>query len=151
MARTTDISRRAFGAGLAGTAALAASGRAWAQSPSDGVIDVATIGEPGPLDPTVATSDLVSIITQHVFETLFCFDGAWQVRPLLADGLPTMSPDAKSYAIKLRSGVHFHDGSPMTSDDVVASLQRWLKLSPRGKQAASSVSAVATDGPLRLR
>ena len=147
---TTGISRRAFGAGLAGTAALAGSGRAWAQAPTDGVINVATIGEPGPLDPTVATSDLVSIITQHVFETLFCFDGSWQIRPLLADGLPTVSPDAMRYAVKLRSGVRFHDGSPMTSDDAVASLQRWLKLSPRGKQAAESVAAVAADGPLGL-
>lgn len=147
---TTDISRRAFGAGLAGTAALTAAGQAWAQAPGGGVVSVATIGEPGPLDPTIATSDLVSIITQHVFETLYCFDGAWQVRPLLADGLPTVSPDAKSYAVKLRPGVRFHDGSPMTSEDAVASLQRWLKLSPRGKQAAASVAEVAADGPLGL-
>lgn len=147
---TTHISRRTFGAGLAGAAAMATAGRSWAQAPADGVISVATIGEPGPLDPTVATSDLVSIITQHVFETLFCFDGAWQVRPLLADGLPTISPDARTYAIRLRSGVRFHDGSPMTSDDAVASLQRWLKLSPRGRQAAPSVAGIAADGPLGL-
>ncbi|MGI3902130.1 MAG: ABC transporter substrate-binding protein [Janthinobacterium lividum] len=145
-----DISRRAFGVGLAGAAALAATGRAWGQAPSGGVISVATIGEPGPLDPTVATSDLVSIITQHVFETLYCFDGAWQVRPLLAEGMPIVSPDGMSYAIKLRPGITFHDGSAMTSDDAVVSLQRWLKLSPRGKQAATAVTGVAADGPLGL-
>ncbi len=147
---TQDISRRAFGIGLAGAAALAATERVWAQTPSGGVISIATIGEPGPLDPTVATSDLVSIISQHIFETLYCFDGSWQVRPLLAEAMPTMSPDAKSYAIKLRSGVHFHDGTPMTSEDVVVSLQRWLKLSPRGKQAATAVTGVAADGPLGI-
>ena len=144
-----DISRRAFGTGLAGAAALAALGPARAQAA--GVITVATIGEPGPLDPTIATSDLVSIITQHVFETLYCFDGAWRVRPLLADGLPTVSPDGLRYAVKLRPGVVFHDGSPMTAEDAVASLQRWLKLSPRGKQAAPSVAEVAAEGPLALR
>ncbi len=148
--RTGYISRRAFGVGLAGTAVLAAASRAWAQAPSGSVLSVATIGEPGPLDPTVATSDLVSIITQHVFETLYCFDGGWQVRPLLADGMPTVSPDAKTYAVKLRPGVRFHDGSPMTSDDAVASLQRWLKLSSRGKQAAPSVAGITADGPLGL-
>ena len=73
-----DVTRRAFGAGLAG--ALAA------------------------LDPTVATSDLVGIITQHVFETLLCFDGSRQIRPLPADGLPDVSPDGKGSAVKLRPG-----------------------------------------------
>ncbi|RYC30384.1 ABC transporter substrate-binding protein [Lichenibacterium minor] len=150
MTRLTEISRRAFGTGLVGAATLAAAGRAWAQAPAGGVLQVATIGEPGTLDPTVATSDLVSIITQHVFETLFCFDDAWQVRPLLADGLPTVSPDARRYAVRLRSGVRFHDGTPMTSDDAVASLERWLKLSPRGKQAAPSIAGIAADGPLGL-
>jgi peptide/nickel transport system substrate-binding protein len=150
MTMMTPITRRSFGAGLAGAAALAAAGRAWAQAPGGDVISVATIGEPGPLDPTVATSDLVSIITQHVFETLYCFDGAWQVRPLLADGMPTVSPDGKTYAVRLRPGVRFHDGSALTSDDAVASLQRWLKLSPRGKQAATAVAGVAADGPLGM-
>ena len=144
------ISRRAFGVGLAGAAALAVTGQAWAQAPAGGVISVATIGEPGPLDPTVATSDLVSIITQHVFETLYCFHGSWQVHPLLAADLPTVSPDGKSYAVKLRSGVTFHDGTPMTAEDAVLSLQRWLKLSPRGKQAATAVTGIAADGPLGL-
>ena len=63
MTTMNPITRRAFGAGLAGAAALSATGRAWAQAPAADVINVATIGEPGPLDPTVATSDLVSIIT----------------------------------------------------------------------------------------
>ena len=150
MTRTDHITRRAFGAGFAGAAALAAVGPARAQAPGGGVITVATIGEPGPLDPTVATSDLVSIITQHVFETLYCFDGDWQVRPLLADGLPAVSADGKVVSIKLRPNVRFHDGSAMTAEDAVASLERWLKLSPRGKQAAGSVASVAADGPLGL-
>ncbi|MDR3470536.1 MAG: ABC transporter substrate-binding protein, partial [Devosia sp.] len=105
---------------------------------------------PGPLDPTIVTSDLVSIITQHIFETLYTFDSGWQIRPLLADGMPQISADSRQYAIKLRSGVHFHDGSAMTSDDVVGSLQRWLNLSPRGKQVAPFVEQISADGALGI-
>jgi len=32
--------------------------------------------------------------------------------------------------------VKFHDGSDMNATDVVASLQRWMKIATRGKQAA---------------
>ena len=88
-----------------------------------GIVNVATVGEPPTLDPMVSTADLVGIITQHIFETLFTFDKDWKVTPLLAESLPELSPDGKIYTIKLRQGVNFHDGSAMTSEDVVASLE----------------------------
>ena len=113
------------------------------QAQTKSAIDIATIGEPGPLDPVTVTSDLVSIITQHVFETLYAFDGKWEPAPLLAAALPTVSDGATLYTIPLRTGVKFHDGTGMAADDVVASLQRWLKASPRGKLAAPVVEAVA--------
>lgn len=117
-----------------------------AQQPGS-VITVATIGEPPTLDPVGVTADLVSIITQHVFETLFTFDAEWKPVPLLASALPQVSADGKSYTIPLRSGVTFHDGSAMTADDVVASLERWTKLSPRGKSAAAMIEGIAAkDG-----
>ena len=117
-------------------------GHAQAQT-AKSAIDIATIGEPGPLDPVTVTSDLVSIITQHVFETLYAFDGKWEAAPLLAAALPEISDGGKLYTIGLRQGVKFHDGSTMTADDVVASLQRWLKASPRGKLAAPAVDEIA--------
>jgi peptide/nickel transport system substrate-binding protein len=148
------LSRRSLGLGLVGVAATAAvGGPAFAQAtaPKGGVIRVATIGEPGPLDPTATTADLLSIITQHMFETLYTFDAQWQIRPLLADGMPQVSADSKQYRIKLRQGVKFQDGSPMTGDDVVASLKRWTRISPRGKLAAPYIQNVAMqDGVLAI-
>ncbi len=87
-----------------------------------GVVNVATIGEPPTLDPMASTADLVGIVTQHIFETLYTFDKNWKVAPLLAESLPEMSADGKTYTIKLRSGISFHDGSQMNAEDVVASL-----------------------------
>jgi peptide/nickel transport system substrate-binding protein len=92
-----------------------------------GVVSVATVGdEPPTLDPMVSTGDLVGMVTQHFFETLYTFDKSWKVTPLLAAAMPDLSEDGNVYTIRLRDGVSFHDGSHMTSADVVASLKRWM-------------------------
>lgn len=112
-----------------------------------GVINVATVGEPPTLDPMTSTADLVGIVTQHIFETLYTFDKKWNVTPLLAESLPEISADGKTYTIKLRTGIKFHDGSDMTSEDVVASLNRWTKLASRGKQAADFIESISAADP----
>ena len=48
-----------------------------------GTLRVATIGEPPHLDLMVVTSDLSSMIGQHVFETLFTFDETYSPVPFL--------------------------------------------------------------------
>ena len=118
---------------------LAATGIASAEPAKGGVIDVATIGEPPTLDPMASTADLVGIITQHIYETLYTFDKDWGITPLLAaEHAGDLAPTASSTPSRCGTGVKFHDGSDMNSADVVASLQRWMKIATRGKQAAGS-------------
>lgn len=116
---------------LLGTALIASSSFAFAQE-KGGVINVATVGEPPTLDPMASTADLVGIVSQHMFETLYTFDKDWKPTPLLAVAMPEISADGKTYTIKLRSGVKFHDGTDMDATDVVASLERWTKTASRG-------------------
>lgn len=111
------------------------------------VINVAIVGEPDTLDPMVSTKDVVSIVTQHVVETLYTFDGSWNVAPLLAEDLPKISDDGKTYDIELREGITFSDGSKLDSADVVASLERWMKIASRGKTVADKVTSVTAKGP----
>src|SRR6218665_3266337 len=127
---------------LVATALVAMTSYLMAQE-KGGVINVATIGEPPTLDPMASTADLGGIVTQHMFETLYTFDAQWGSTPLLAAALPTISADGKSYSIPLRTGIKFHDGSVMTSADVVASLERWTRIATRGKQAAEVITAIA--------
>ncbi|MGF7173237.1 ABC transporter substrate-binding protein [Azospirillum doebereinerae] len=140
---TRSLYTALLGTALIGSALTTTVGSALAQQQPSSVVTVATIGEPPTLDPVGVTSDLVSIITQHVFETLYTFDAEWKIVPLLASGQPKVSADGKVYAFPLRSGVTFHDGSPMTAEDVVASLERWTKLSPRGKTTAPMIESIA--------
>jgi peptide/nickel transport system substrate-binding protein len=110
-------------------------------------ITVATVGDPGSLDPMPFTADLVSEIDQHIHETLYIFDPGLHFFAVLASALPDISADGKQYTIKLRTDAKFHDGTTMNADDVVASLQRWMRLSPRGRLGGEYVDSVAVSSP----
>ena len=105
-------------------------------------IDVAIIGEPDTLDPMVSTKDVVSTVTQHFYETLFTFNGSWEVVPLLAAEMPEIADDGKTYTIPIREGVTFHDGSTMDAHDVVDSLKRWTEVATRGRGVADKIDSI---------
>ncbi|AYD04244.1 ABC transporter substrate-binding protein [Neorhizobium sp. NCHU2750] len=128
-------------AALAGTSSLALA------QASDGVLTVATIGEPPSLDVMQAPTDIVLMIDQHIYETLYTYDAEWKSVPLLAAAMPTISEDGLTYRIPLREGVKFHDGSDFDSKDVTASLGRWMKINSKGKQVADIVASMTEDGP----
>ncbi|MDR1744506.1 MAG: ABC transporter substrate-binding protein [Planctomycetota bacterium] len=102
-----------------------------------GVLNIATIAEPPTLDPTATTADVVGMITQHYYETLYAFGHGFAVKPLLASAMPDVSDGGKVYTIRLRQGVKFHNGKEMTSADAAASVKRWFRDSVRGKQIAN--------------
>ena len=39
-----------------------------------------------------------------------------------------VSPDKKVWEFKLRNGLEFHDGNPVTSEDVIASLKQGVTI-----------------------
>jgi len=58
---------------------------------------------------------------------------------------------SKLILIQLRQGVLFHNGKEMTSDDVVASLNRWGKFGARAPALFQHVEGVAPDGKYGVR
>jgi peptide/nickel transport system substrate-binding protein len=118
---------------------------------SAGILNIAISTEPGPLDPTPVTSDILSTITQHFFETLYIFGPDYSIAPLLASALPEISDAGRQYVIRLRRDVPFHDGSTMTVDDVIASLQRWGRLSPRGRTPWNYLESITALDAATLR
>ncbi|SCL27960.1 peptide/nickel transport system substrate-binding protein [Micromonospora inyonensis] len=76
---------------------------------------VATAGEPDTLNPVLNYGvDGGSLI----FDGLVARDARNQLVPALARDLPTVSADGRTVTAKLRDGVVFHDGSPLTAQDV---------------------------------
>lgn len=76
-------------------------------------------------DPARMFEPTGQIIDHVIYETLFTFDGSDSTTPvpLLATG-DQISADGLTHTFALRSGVTFSDGTPMTADDVVYSLNR---------------------------
>ena len=102
--------------------------------------------EPPSLDLQWSTALATQQIGWHLYETLYTLDRDYNPIPLLAEG-HTVSDGGRRYTITLRRGVRFHDGREMTSADVVASLQRWGRVSTIGKLFWSSVVSVDPSGP----
>jgi peptide/nickel transport system substrate-binding protein len=151
---TLVLPRRAFiqwpVAALLTVAALGVTGvGAFAQAPRT-YATLAMVAEPQTLDPMASTADLVGTIMQHVYEPLYTFDAKWNVVPMLAESLPKISADGKTYDIPLRKGVMLHNGRELNADDVVASLQRWMDTSPRGKALAKELDSIKVKAPLHV-
>jgi peptide/nickel transport system substrate-binding protein len=128
---------------LIGTAgALMAIGLAIPGSASAQSANLAMVGEPQSLDPMASSADLVGTIMQHVYEPLYAFDTKWELQPMLAAAMPTIGDGGKSYTIKLRGGVKLHNDRDMNAEDVVASLKRWMEMTPRGKAVAKGLAGI---------
>jgi peptide/nickel transport system substrate-binding protein len=79
---------------------------------------------PAVLDPATALEGSVPLIARQVFDTLVQYrDGSSDVEPGLASSW-TVSRDGLSWTFRLREGVRFHDGTPLTSRQVAESLDR---------------------------
>src|SRR6185503_5005103 len=85
------------------------------------------------VDPFWTTQTIAGIHGMMVYDTLFSSDAELKPQPQMVDKW-TVSEDRKIYEFVLRDGLKFHDGSPVTSKDVVASMNRWGKRDGAGKQ-----------------
>ena len=115
---------RARGIGLAVVWLLASTGIAWAQG---GTLRVGLPSVATRLDPATALEGPVSVIARQMFDTLV------QYREVTSDiepGLATqwsVSRDGLVWTFRLRDGVRFHDGTVLTAQHVVESLDRVLQ------------------------
>ena len=95
------------------------------QPPADpGVITVAIPVSPNSLDPRYGTDENSARAHELLFNDLLRWDEHTRLAPGLAESWDTT--DYKTYRIKLRHGVPFHDGHEMTSADVVYTFNSML-------------------------
>lgn len=119
---------RAAALGLTAAAAntmLATSLRA--QTPQKGgtlKIGMQGGGSTDSLDPALAANQVTFQLLRMFGEPLIETDPSGTgLQMRLAEAVDS-SPDAKVWTFRIRKGVTFHDGSPMTPDDVLATLRR---------------------------
>ncbi len=74
------------------------------------------------LDPHVGKETPAVTVTSQMFDTLLVMDENNEPAPSLAESFKQI--DDKTWKFKLREDVKFHDGEPMTAEDVVFSINR---------------------------
>lgn len=106
------------------------------------------------LDGIVTTTNATRVFTYLVYDTLFAIDDDGKYHPQMVESF-TVSDDRLTYTFRLREGLEFHDGQPVTSEDVVASINRWARREALGQQmmrVAESFQALdARSFQLKLR
>ncbi|WP_048471787.1 ABC transporter substrate-binding protein [Mycolicibacterium chlorophenolicum] len=111
-----------------------------------GSLVAAIAGEPDQLDPHKTTAYFSFEVLENVFDTLVEPDGNLQMRPALATSWE-VSPDQRVWTFHLRPGVKFHDGTPLTADDVVFSYRRIIDEKLANSDKFSAVTAVEAPDP----
>lgn len=134
-------------AGIAMT--LAAHVPAAAQDMSR-VLKVIPSADVSELDPTRGANLVSRIYSQMVFDTLFALDHELSPKPMMVDR-ESVSADGLTYTFTLRSGLKFHDASPVTTRDVVASLDRWMGGTSIGGQLKTRVAAMSIVDDLTFK
>ncbi len=87
-------------------------------------ISIGMVLEPPNLDPTAgAAAAIDEVVYANVFEGLTRFGPDGSVNPGLAESWQ-ISADGTTYTFTLRGGVTFHDGTTLTAEDVVFTLDR---------------------------
>src|SRR5262249_11409849 len=83
------------------------------------------------LDPIWTTAYVTRNHGYLIYDTLFAMDENNVVKPQMVDKYE-VSPDKTVWTFTLRDGLEWHDGKPVTSEDCIASIQRWGKRDTMG-------------------
>ena len=82
---------------------------------------------PDRLDPACVDDVYEATLVNQIFDGLLSFDTHLNTIPCVASSW-VISAGGTEYTFNIRRGVRFHDGMPVTADDVVYSLQRVFDL-----------------------
>lgn len=152
-ARRRDVLAMLMAGGMQATLAgslAGLAGAAHAQTPRRGGrirVAGATAAITDTLDPAKQSNQSDYIRGNMFYNGLTSLDGSLTPRPALAEEFTTK--DATTWVFKLRKGVQFHDGKPLTPADVVFSLMRHKDpaTASKAKALADQIEDVKATGP----
>src|SRR5687767_12093337 len=93
-------------------------------------------------DPIFTANGTVRRAAWLVHDFLFALDGNNVPKPQMLETY-SMSADGMTHSFKLRAGLKFHDNSPVTSADAVASIKRWGSKDGAGQSLLTIVTEMA--------
>lgn len=130
-------------ASLAAFASFAPLPAAAQETPvAGGVLKVAFSADPAGFDPALGPSGMSHVVIEQVYSTLMSVDTDAVPYPDLAESFEA-SADGLTYTFKLRDGVKFHNGDPLTAEDVKFTFDR-LRAEDSGYSYKSQIETIAS-------
>ena len=136
------MDRRSF---LGGSIGLAAAGLArpnLARAAGSSVIKFVPQRDLNSRDPMWIPAPNVRTHGYMVFDTLYGIDADFRPQPQMAEGA-SVENNGKIWRITLRSGLKFHDGTPVLARDAAASIRRFCVRDPLGQALASVTDEIS--------
>ncbi len=90
------------------------------------------------LDPIWTTAYIQRNHGYMVWDTLFAVDEKFDVKPQMVDKYD-VSADKLTWTFTLRDGLEWHNGTPVTAEDCIASIKRWAARDSMGQKMMGSV------------
>jgi ABC-type transport system substrate-binding protein len=78
------------------------------------------------LDPHIAFDAVSGVVVEMLFDSLYGYDFALALKPVLAAALPEVSDDGRTFTVRIKPGTRFHHGRELVAEDVVWSFERML-------------------------
>lgn len=142
--------------GLARTFALGLLSAALLQSPAraadsaavkdGGTLTVLSNSAINSLNPALQSGVATAMPASQLFASLLTADDQWHFHPYLAESWQK-SDDGLAYTFKLNPKALFHDGQPVTSQDVAFSIMTVKDYHPFGKSMYTNLDKVETPDP----
>jgi peptide/nickel transport system substrate-binding protein len=105
------------------------------------------------IDPIFTTAYITRDHGYMVYDTLVATDSNFKVQPQMAGW--KISEDKLTYTFALRDDLKWHDGTLVTAEDCVASIQRWGKRDGMGQKLMDFTASIEATDPktitLKLR
>ncbi len=141
---STTISRRTVLAGTSVTALWAIAGPPNAQAATKPSLTITTGSDFSSLDPDKYVTGQDYLLYGNMFEGLYGLDENSKLTPALAEKCD-ISADGLAYTFTLRAGAIWHNGDPVTTDDVIFSIKRTLEPGRNSRSAFIAGNIASID------
>ena len=141
----TRITRRtAIGSALAAVSMTGAPGvvRAQSKPAANRTVRAVFHGDIPTFDPIWTTANMSAYHGAMVYDTLFGIDENEIVKPQMVSKYG-LSDDKKTWTFELRDGLKWHDGTAVTTADVVPSIRRWAARDGAGQHMMLRVADIS--------
>lgn len=136
------LMRSGLAAGALAAAYVPRKGNAQSAPPANRTIRAVMHGDLRVFDPIWTTANISGYHGAMIYDMLFMVDEKFRAQPQMVDKW-NLSDDKKTYTFQLRDGLNWHDGTPVTAADCVASIRRWGAVDAGGQAIMDRASDIS--------